>query len=218
MSLPHMHVLSTGLRSPFRARCEASVASQKGVSFTHHYVEAGDQTPPLTKIENLLATVAPLEPDSVCVALDGDDWFATDRALEIVAKAHANGAWLTAGSFQYADGRMGFAAPPKSDNYRREPWTLTHTKSWRSGLMHRIRHEDLKYNGAWIDRGDDPAWIWPMAEMAGPDRIAFLSTVTYVYNLAASFEWSATQAELAHERAIVAHVRGLKPYERIEAL
>ena len=218
MNLPHVHVVSTGLRSPFRARCEASVASQTGVSFDHEYIEAGDQDPPLTKMENLRNAIVRLDPETPVALVDGDDMLSRSDALAIVAKHHAAGAWVTIGSFQFMDGRPGFAAPYKTDNYRMEPWCGTHLKTFRAGLFQRLREDDLKFNGEWIDRADDPAFMFGVLEQAGKDRIVFCPEILYHYDLAASFEWSATQAELAHERAIVAHVRGLKPYERLESL
>jgi hypothetical protein len=60
--------------------------------------------------------------------------------------------------------------------------------------------------------------MWPVAEMAGRDRVKYLEDVLYVYDHAGSWEQSVSRAERQRELDIVQHVRGLPAYQRLEAL
>jgi hypothetical protein len=211
-------VVSTGLSANTKQRCIDSVKSQKGASFEHVYIEAGDQNPRLCQPENVYNVVSNLAKDVICVALDGDDYLAHDHVLERVQKMHDDGAWVTYGSFEYADGRPGFARKYATTNYRQEEWAATHLKSWRAALYHRIQLADLKdTGGAWMDRAQDLALMFPLLEMAG-SRVTFCSEVLYVYNLANSMEFNAPSADRERERKNAALIRLRPVYERVESL
>lgn len=216
--LPRITVVSTGFMAPTARVCRASVAAQVGVEVEHRYVEASEQSPPKSKIENLLAQVADLTPDAVVALVDGDDWLAHPRALARIAEAHARGAWVTYGQFLNTRGERGFAAAYETPDYRRAPWRATHLKTFRAGLMQRIKHEDLQFEGKWIDRGDDPSFMIPILEMAGPKRAFFVPEILYIYNSATNWESSATHAERTREKAIEQFVRSKKPYETLMSL
>jgi hypothetical protein len=216
--LPRVTVISTGFKAPTARVCRASVAAQAGVEVEHRYVEASDQNPPKSKIENLLAQVADLAPDTVVALVDGDDWLAHPRALARIADAHARGAWVTYGQFMNTRGEKGFAAAYETSDYRRSPWRATHLKTFRAGLMQRIKHEDLQFEGKWIDRGDDPSFMIPILEMAGPTRSVFVPEILYIYNSSLNWESSATHAERSREKAIEQFVRHKRPYETLRNL
>lgn len=209
-------VVSTAWRSPNEAICRASVERQAGVRARHAWIEASEQKPERTKLENLTEAIAPLHPETVIALVDGDDYLAHNFALARAVSEHKAGAWVTYGSFSQSDGKAGFAqAYSDAEDYRRTPWRMTHLKTFRAGLFQRIDRADLFFEGDWIDRGDDPAFMWPIAEMAGRDRVVFVPACLYVYSLSTAWETRATRSELAHERAIVEAVRWRKPYERI---
>lgn len=216
-------VLSTGFRSDNALLCKTSVARQTGleamgVTWSHTYIEASEQRPRKTKLENLHDAIAPLAPETVVALVDGDDHLAHRGALARVMREHAMGHWVTYGSFVQSDGKPGFAAPYLTTDYRAQQWLGTHLKTFRAGLFQRIRREDLMYRGQWIDRGDDPAFMFCCLEQAGPDRVKFIDEVLYVYSHSESWELGATPDERQHERDIVADVRSRQPYARLESL
>jgi hypothetical protein len=218
-----MYVISTGFNPPEDgSRLRSQVMAQRlsdGRAVRHTWIDAALQLPPKSCPENLLTMAAHFAPEDVIVWVDLDDELCDARALARVAEEHAKGAWVTHGSFRYGDGRPGFAAPYKpGESFRTSPWRLTHLKSFRAGLLHRIKLEHLQRDGVWIDRAVDMALMMPMAEMAGHDRCVFMPENMVTYNLAASFEWNASPAERAREKEFDAWVRALPPYERIEAL
>ena len=232
MKLPPIHVVSTGWKHPSRSLCEASVRSQLEVEATHIYIEASEQDPKRTKMENLHEAISKLPKDTVVALLDGDDWLAGRRALRRVAQAHADGKWVTWGSFRNSDGSKGFAAPyAKGIDYRMCDWTMTHLKTFRAGLWHRIPLEYLQYPTdaggrvaitskamRWIDRADDPAFMWSCAELAGEDRCAFIQDVLVVYDEARGWHRTASDPELHHQAEIMAYNRSRPRLARIEAL
>ena len=234
MNLPRVHVVSTGWAHATAGLCRSSVKAQVGVEVTHTYVEASEQRPARTKVENLLEVIRKLKPTDVCALVDGDDWLPHRRCLARVAMAHAEGAWVTYGSFVNSDGSPGFAAPYRPDeDYRTTPWRMTHLKTFRAGLFQRIDPAHLHYPSdargrcttpdaaveqRWVDRADDPAFMFPIAEMAGRDRVQYLRDCLYCYNEAGGWHRTAPAQQLEHQARIEAYVRSLPEYQRIEVL
>lgn len=223
-------VVSTSFAPPAdaRRRCLESVAAQRreGFSVEHVYLDAAEQNPARGHFENLRSVIAPVSPDTVIVSLDGDDWLGPPDALARVARAHAEGAWVTWGSFVYADGRPGFAAglpvyawseempnAIRPGQLRYLPWVTTHLKTYRAGLFQRIDPAHLR-----VSHGRDLAVMFPCLEMAGPEHSRFIADPLCVYNLENSTLFNGSPAEVAEERAQVDHVRRLPPYARIDAL
>jgi hypothetical protein len=213
-----IYVISTGWKHATKHVCLASVRNQTA-DREHIYIEASEQNPPRTKMENLNEQIQTLPPDAIVALVDGDDWLAHNRVLKTVQLAHQGGAWITYGSFITSEGQKGFAARYDDDQvYRKERWKATHLKTFRAGLWQKIKPQDLHYQGKWIDRGDDPAFMIPMLEMAGPARVQFIEEILYVYDWANAWEQSCPPAEKAHELAIVEHVRSLPIYKPLERL
>ena len=209
-----IHVISTGLAGPHVARCRASIGDQ-GVICDHHWmVASGDK--PRAHLDYLTEVIAGLHPLDIVVSVDLDDVL-LPGALATIAKAHLAGAWMTWGSFRFSDGRPGFAAPLAAEP-RTAPWTMTHLKTYRAGLVQRIRREDLMMGGDWLQYARDLAVMIPCAEMCGAERRMFLPEILYEYHLETSSEWTGGRAFLAAERQCVDYVRSRPPYERVVAL
>lgn len=226
-------VTSSAIRAAkWAPRCIESVAQQTIPDPHHAYVAADPETYAAARsgsqglalvcdgagrglLENLLPIWRSLPDDEVIVWLDGDDWLATDRALATVAEMHAAGAWATYGQFLRSDGRLGFCAPVGSDP-RSAPWTCSHLKTFRAGLVKRIRDEDLRdASGACLTLAIDQAIMIPVLEMAA-ERALFCPRVLCVYNVEHSFEAGASAADIAREDAAVALVRSRSRYPRLE--
>lgn len=211
-----IHVISTALNSPTRQKCLDSVRFQNyDLGFDHSYIESD---PSVCALENFHRVAHNCGPGSILVSLDGDDWFSRADALSIVANAYEDpDVWMTYGSFQFADGRPGFAAPVVSDP-RVERWTMTHLKTFRAGLFHKLGDAELKRDGKFRDLCWDLAVMLPMYEMAGPEHARLIADVTYVYNYANSFEHNATAEERVREREMVKEIRALPRRERLVSL
>ena len=208
-----MHVVSTGLAAPTREKCKLSVLHmQRDVNLSHTYV---DSLPDVDVITNLANVICGFDPEDIVVWLDGDDWLVRDDACAIVKAMHDAGAWVTWGSFVFADGRPGFAAPVNwGTPIRRQPWVTTHLKSFRAGLFQQLREEDLKWEpGAQVPW--DMVVMFAAIEMAGGRRCTFCPEVLSAYNLANSNEWKNGPGE---ERRIEQVIRARAPYPLLESL
>ena len=197
-----MIVISTTGKPPPHARalCLHSVASQD-VQARHVYIDTETEPPCLDgfpHFPNLIRVIADLPDDEIIVSLDGDDWL-TPGALAFVQSAHDAGALVTYGSFRYADGRAGFAAP-LAGPVRQSPWVTTHLKTFRAGLFRRIKHTDLRNEDGWLEHARDMALMFPLVEMAG-SRAVFIPEILMVYNAANSSEFRHGAPEIAVERA-----------------
>ncbi|HEY1696529.1 MAG TPA: hypothetical protein VGG39_30415 [Polyangiaceae bacterium] len=132
----------------------------------------------LPELAHLWSIWRSLPDDEVVVWLDGRNFFATQHALSIVARAHEAGALATYGQFMWEDGTIGFAAPVESEP-RRAPWTATHLMTFRAGLVKRLGEDDLKMpDGRW-SFAPDQAVMLPVLEMAG-ERAHFLPNILCV--------------------------------------
>jgi glycosyltransferase involved in cell wall biosynthesis len=123
--------------------------------------------------------------EEICVEVDGDDWLPHSNVLSKIHDVYSdNKTWITSGSFKYSDGRKGFANPPTDfNNLRKQTFTLSHLRTWKSWLWKKIKVEDLKdLNGIYWTEANDVAFMFPMVEMAGQEHFTFLDDVLYIYN------------------------------------
>lgn len=221
MSALAFTVISTGFAVPADARrkCIESVRSQfrppLGPAYDHVYIDAAEQDPPKSHFENLIEVIGKLPDDRIVACLDGDDWLGPPSALVTVARYFAAGAWVSYGSFQFADGRRGVPSEPylPGENIRKVPWKATHLKAFKAGLFRRIKHEDFKMNGEWLPHARDLALMFPLLELAGPARTAHVRECIYIYNWANSTEFKGNAETRKAEAECVKYVRGLPPYE-----
>jgi hypothetical protein len=210
-------VISTGYRAPTKELCIASVKAQLMEGDEHVYVEASEQNPPRGQMQNQYEALMALPDDVIAVMVDGDDEL-VPGALERVRVMHAAGAWVTYGSYRYADGRPGYIHRYVSGaDYRIDTWSAGHLKTFRAGLVKLIRPEDVRKGDDWLPLAPDVALMMPMLELAG-QHVAFCSEVLYVYHLETSFEWGANRQELEQEKACEMHVRSLAKYAPLERL
>ena len=123
--------------------------------------------------------------EEVCVEVDGDDWLPDSNVFTRISDVYQDpSVWMTSGSFKYPDGRPGLASKPASfDNIRKQVFTLSHMRTWKSWLWKKIKEHDLKdeYGNYWRVAGD-LAFMFPMFEMSGEEHYRFLPEINYVYN------------------------------------
>lgn len=126
-----------------------------------------------------------IDDDEICVEVDGDDWLPDSNVFTRINEVYKDKeVWMTSGSFRYHDGRPGFANPPTNfSNVRKQTFTLSHLRTWKSWLWKKIKHEDLRdeNNNYWNVAGD-LSFMFPMFEMSGEEHYRFLSEINYIYN------------------------------------
>jgi len=123
--------------------------------------------------------------DEICVEVDGDDWLPNSNVFSFINDVYSNeDVWMTSGSFKYHDGRPGFANPPKNfTNIRKQTFTLSHMRTWKSWLWKKIKQDDLKdNNGKYWSVAGDLSFMYPMLEMSGEKHFKFIPDILYIYN------------------------------------
>jgi hypothetical protein len=206
---------TTGNPPPGAAeRWHASVFSQEEVNLGWYYLDLPERPASgFPHFPALIEYIGKLRDETIIVSLDGDDWL-LPGALARVQRAYDAGAQVTYGSFEYSDGRKGFAAPVVGPP-RDAPWTATHLKTFRAGLFKKIQHEHLQTpDGKWLENARDQAMMFPLLEMAG-DRAVYIPDVLCVYNSANSEEHRKGAPFITAERAASAYLRELPRYTRI---
>lgn len=156
---------------------------------THANFRAVRSEARLPQVFNVLALTRLARDASIIVSIDGDDFLKHDDVLGRLNDVYDSGeVWLTYGSHESAStGRRAdwtYEYPEwvvREGAYRDHDWLASHLRTYRKELFLRIREDDLKRDGAWMNTTGDQAFMLPMLEMAG-DRHRYVHDVLYVYN------------------------------------
>ena len=132
------------------------------------------------------------EPESVLMAIDGDDRLASSTSLSVINRVYTKmpQCLLTYGS--YADspsGDKGICEPfpqkvIEARSYRSYPKFVTsHLRTFKSKLWYSLKEEDLidPRNGKHYSVAWDLAFMMPMLEMAGKNFV-YIDQILYLYN------------------------------------
>lgn len=127
--------------------------------------------------------------EDIIVTLDGDDWFATKKALETLKNIYdENNCLMTYGSYvEYPSkirGKFCKEIPAnivKDNAYRESQWFSSHLRTFKRGLWNKIDLNDLKQDGDFFRMTWDMAFMFPMLEMAGPLAV-HIEKMLYSYN------------------------------------
>ena len=157
-----------------------------------------------------------LDDNEVCVEVDGDDWLPNSKVFTKVNEIYnSEDVWMTSGSFSYHNGRPGFATPPNTiENLRKQAFTLSHLRTWKSGLWKKIEEKDLKdeFGEYWSVAGD-LSFMYPMLEMSGMEHFKFVSDVLYTYN--ESNPLNDHKVNMSNVTNTVTLIRNKTPYKKI---
>jgi len=198
-------------------RCIESVEAQTYKEWDHDYVVDEDDKGRFGKMKNFYYLAHSAKPDNIICDLDLDDTIPPD-ALETVARVYEEHpeTLLTHGSYRMESGKPArFNGPYQDEKFRAAPWRGTHFKTFKASLFHRIKINDFKGppDGNWLMSGADMAFMLPMLEMAGLDRIKYISKEIYVYNDLSPLNDHKTAPAL--QKRVEKYLRNKKPYRRI---
>ncbi len=225
-------VVSTALAPDptWRRQCELSVLRQS-VPCQHVYLDGAETG--RGSLEQIYDTIVGLDPSTIVLSLDGDDWLAHDGVVERVLREYKIGAWMTWGS--YAVWRDHEITPCPADvgdvadrrACRRLPWFASHLKTFRAGLFQQIalanlRHTPAPHRGGqqlqeweWVTECTDLAIMWPMLEMAA-ERGRFIPEVLYIYNYTnPQSVHNIGGVRLAFQQAEAKRLRARRAYDRL---
>lgn len=147
----------------------------------------------LFAMRNLIAGVerSGRNPEDVIVVLDGDDWFATPRALRIVHETYAqHDCWMTYGSWiadelHWHGMQRGMwpAYAAGTTDFRNAEWHGTALRTWKRWLWWRIHDRDFRdAAGTYFKVTEDRAAMLPMLEMSGTAKARHIPEALMVYN------------------------------------
>ena len=145
-----------------------------------------------------IKTIA-LDPEDVIVTLDADDWLAHPGVLDALEPYYADPeVWLTYGSHRRWKDKLahrmnwkvkrGIAREipdviARGGYFRQFEFVSSHLRSFKRFLWDGIRDEDLRDDdGEYWKAAPDHAFMFPLLEMAGADRIRYIHEMLYVYN------------------------------------
>lgn len=146
-----------------------------------------------TALENIYTAIMDhCEPDDIVVTLDGDDWMPHKKVLSRINEIYIENDWYVVyGQASWTDGRRGFATAYTSEefaNIRRAPFKISHIRTWRAGVFHKIKDQDPTFScmkdkdGNFYRWAYDTAIMFPLCELSGYERVKFNDEILYIYN------------------------------------
>ncbi len=128
--------------------------------------------------------------DEIIVDLDGNDWFAHDNVLPVLNDIYSDpDVWMTYGQSVLYPSYSKAAAVEipqvviEERSFRSYEGRVGPLRTFYAGLFQEIAKTDFLYEGNFIRKGGELAYLFPMLEMAGKHS-RFISEVLYVYNRA----------------------------------
>ena len=174
------------------------------------------------KMQNIVEVSRDLQPDTIIVILDGDDWFYDNTVLSHLDSVYSDeNVWMTNGSYIIEPSNQ-VVSPEFSHDYwdgtiRHKSWQFSHLGTFRKKLFDKVKIKDfMDKQGRYWATTSDQAIMWPLAEMSGPKHHRSINKVLYTYNRLnpMSDDRVNRQDQLETEYQI----RNMKPYKRLEVL
>jgi glycosyltransferase involved in cell wall biosynthesis len=172
----------------------------------------------LGAMHNMYNMVHRCDDEEIIVVLDGDDWFAHSGVLDRLNQEYEKGAWMTWGQYRdYPNNGLGCSRqiPDQvvvTNSYRRFRWCSSHLRTYKAWLFKKIKEEDFKDNGKWLEMSSDLAAMFPMLEMSG-SRGHFIPDILYIYNYSSPINDAKVNIQL--QQGLERKIRAGTPYPRI---
>jgi glycosyltransferase involved in cell wall biosynthesis len=136
------------------------------------------------KLKNLDELITTFDNDDIVIELDGDDFLLNPDVVSDIRNIYLDGqVWLTNGSFMYSNGNPGFSSKCNPDTVRKDVFTFSHLRTWKTFLWKSIPKNYLKDDdGEYFKSAADVAYTFSLLELAGEENYRFLAKLYYVYN------------------------------------
>jgi len=157
--------------------------------------------------------------DDIILTVDGDDWLYSNTVLEYINNVYNSGNILvTHGSYVHlSDGGIGGwnSQIPTTTTYRMSGhWCTSHLRTYKYILWKNIREDDFMIDGEYMKSAGDLAIMYPIVELAGNDRIKFITEPLYVYNDVNPLCDHRVSVEL--QQSIAGYIRTLPTYRVLD--
>lgn len=172
-------------------------------------------------LANIHRAISSCNPTEIIAILDGDDALAHTEVLAYLNQVYSDpDVWVTYGQLRYAETGVAYLtsefAPAilEANAFREARWITSHLKTFYAGLFQSIALDDLKHEGHFFERATDPAYMFPILEMAGK-HIRCVPEVLYVYTLLSTDNDSERKRMQKHNDAIIRNKRRYKPLSKL---
>jgi glycosyltransferase involved in cell wall biosynthesis len=141
------------------------------------------------KLKNLNELITQFDDEDIVIELDGDDFLLTSDVVSDIRNIYSDGkVWLTNGSFMYSHGAPGFSSKCNPQTVRKEVFTFSHLRTWKSFLWKAIPENYLRDDdGSYFKSAADVAYTFSLLELAGDENYRFIPKLYYVYNADSPF-------------------------------
>ena len=170
-------------------------------------------------LENIYNAIHSCNKDDIILLVDGDDRLAHNDVLKYLNTVYQDqNIWLTYGQFQWFPAQIPgfiFQMPNwviEKNCIRSYRWITTHLRTFYAGLFHKIKKEDLLYEGKFYGTAWDLGIMYPMVEMAGY-HTKFISDILYIYNTANFINDNKVNKDLQNKTDLF--IRHKEPYTPI---
>jgi len=229
--------------SNYIERCITSVMGQKFTDFTMYLIDDMSDDDTVSKIESLISNDKRfklivntekkyklrnfdelimdeelIDDEDIIIELDGDDWLYDENVLEKVYNKYNENKnlWMTNGSFMYSNGQIGFSSKVNPSTVRKDPFRLSHLRTWKSHLWRSIEEESfIGPDGEYFRSAPDVAYSFPMVEMAGNKHYDFIPEIMYVYNADSPYNEhkpNSSDGGLQSQSTNANYIRNMKSY------
>ena len=205
-------------------------ASDDGTpEIVEEYLKKNDQLNKVTFIknknrlwaaQNYYTAIHTCKDNEVIVIVDGDDWLAHDKVLQVVNNAYQGNVWLTYGNdepiipMSYKCSQKIPTHIIKSNSIRSYKWATGHLRTFYTWLFKKIKLEDFMYEGTFTKAFWDTNSMFPMVEMAG-EHTLFIEEILYIYNN--TTDYNDSKMEDYHKKRRV-HKSRLQTFNKYEPL
>ena len=173
---------------------------------------------------NIYEMIHKLDPHDIVIILDGDDELANPQVLAKLAEVYSDDkVWLTYGSYEIIPGyKPPHARRPlplhitRERKVRSHQWITSHLRTFYAGLYHKIKKEDLMWEGNFVPCAGDVAIMFPMIEMAANDHTKFIHDILCLYYVANPL--NIFKKKMWLQQKIEKHLRSKEPYEPLYEL
>jgi glycosyltransferase involved in cell wall biosynthesis len=148
-------------------------------------------------------------PDALCGIVDADDYLYSNAIKKVRKEIGDN--WMFCSNNDKKS-----IIPNFKKNIRKQPWSIEHFRGWKKKLSDLVRLHSFFRDDKIIGAGSDLAYIYPMMEMAGPDKIKHIDKCLYDYNYKNPINDFCVN--LAEQCSSKRHQKTVDQYDKIDVL
>jgi glycosyltransferase involved in cell wall biosynthesis len=174
-------------------------------------------------MHNYYKAIMKIDSKKVVATLDGDDFLAHHDVLKVLSDVYADDSvWATHGNyttFPFTASSYCYAYPQEIQNnaaFRSYVWLGCQLRTFYAKLFHKIKKEDLAWQGSFVPMTSDLAFMFPILELASQGHIRFIEEELYIVNTANPLSDAKVDKPLQLE--IEKHIRSLPPYKPLKKL